>query len=140
MAGRLTIEMGHALPGFTVADLDSVRYRIPKMPRKKRRAEAHVPSESEADIVSNSAQPDEEKPTSAKARSFVARSRTGDYASDPELRERLPDDILQLYECHQWKHAGAIMATDFPDELNDIVSVLRQVKLKKSFMTLRGGG
>jgi hypothetical protein len=79
--------------------------------------------------------------TSAIARAnFIARSRTADYASDADLRGRLPDDILNSYECHQWKHAAAILATDFPKELADVVHVLRSVKLRKSFMTDRGGG
>jgi hypothetical protein len=32
------------------------------------------------------------------------------------------------------------MATDFPDELRDVIAVLREVKLKKAFMTEPGGG
>jgi hypothetical protein len=71
---------------------------------------------------------------------FIGRSRTGDYSSDADLRGRIPDDILDTYECHQWKHAGAILSTDFSAELGDIVHVLRTVKLKKSFMTDPGGG
>ena len=79
--------------------------------------------------------------TSAVARdNFVARSRIADYSSDAVLKGRLPDDILATYECHQWKHAAAILATDFPEELTDIVHVLRTVKLRKSFMTDPGGG
>jgi hypothetical protein len=110
------------------------------MPRK-RRPKSGDPPETEADVVSNP-EPEEEpeQATTPVARSFVARSRTGSYASDADLKGRLPDDILDLYECHQWKHAAAILATDFPDELNDIINVLREVKLRKSFMTGAGGG
>jgi hypothetical protein len=110
------------------------------MAKKKRRAKAHDLSETEADVVSNPAQSDGENATSATARSFVARSRTAGYASDPDLRGRLPDDILEMYECHQWKHAAAIMATDFGAELNDVIAVLREVKLRREFITDRGGG
>lgn len=81
-----------------------------------------------------------EKPETPAARNFVQRSRRGNYASDADLKGRLPDDIIETYECHQWKHAAAILAIDFPDELNDILSVLREVKLRKSFMTAPGGG
>lgn len=81
-----------------------------------------------------------EPTTTPAARNFVQRSRGGNYASDADLRGRLPDDILDTYECHQWKHAAAILATDFPEELNDIVHVLRSVRLRKSFITLPGGG
>jgi Restriction endonuclease BglII len=87
--------------------------------------------------VNNPSLPDENN--AAKA-NFIARSRTADYSSDEDLSGRLPTDILTNYECHQWKHAGAIMSTDFPDELADIVHVLRTVKLRKSYMTEPGGG
>jgi hypothetical protein len=85
--------------------------------------------------------PEAPEETSAVARAnFVARSRTADYSSDADLKGRLPGDILQSYECHQWKHAAAILGTDFPEEHNDIIHVLRTVKLRKSFMTDPGGG
>jgi len=71
---------------------------------------------------------------------FVARSRIGDYSSDIDLKNKLPDDILVNYECHQWKHAAAILSTDFPDELNDLIYVLRKVKLLKDYIISPGGG
>lgn len=83
---------------------------------------------------------DQVEANAAARANFIARSRTADYTSDIDLSGRLPDDILENYECHQWKHAAAILATDFPDELNDIVHVLRTVKLQKKFMTDPGGG
>lgn len=86
----------------------------------------------------NPQEPDETSP--AIRENFVKRSRSAKYESDDDLRGRLPDDILKAYECHQWKHAGAILATDFPNELKDIVSVLREVKLHKSFIIAGGGG
>src|SRR5437870_3239053 len=85
--------------------------------------------------------PETPEEASAVARdNFIHRSRTADYSSDADLKGRLPEDILKSYECHQWKHAAAILATDFPEELKDIVQVLRTVKLRKSFMTEKGGG
>lgn len=75
-----------------------------------------------------------------KRENFVARSALGDYRSDADLRGRIPDDILDSYECHQWKHAGAILATDFPRELEDIVEVLRSVRLRKRDIVVGGGG
>ena len=86
----------------------------------------------------NPQQPDETSP--AIRANFVKRSRSAKYDSDADLRGRLPDDILSLYECHQWKHAAAILATDFPNEAKDVVAVLREVRLRKSFMTEPGGG
>lgn len=86
----------------------------------------------------NPANPDHDAP--AIRENFVARSKSGDYSSDTDLERLLPKDILEQYECHQWKHAGAILHTDFPHELNDIMSVLRSVKLHKSFILDPGGG
>lgn len=83
---------------------------------------------------------DAEDAAPAVRENFVARSRSGAFESDEDLRGRLPKDILKNYECHQWKHAGAILFKDFPKELNDIVEVLREVKLKKSFIVAGGGG
>lgn len=108
---------------------------------KKRQAKPTDTPDSEADVVSNP-EPDagSEEAATPIARSFVARSRSASYASDPDLKGRLPDDVLEMYECHQWKHAAAILATDFPAELKDIIDVLRTVKLRRSFMTGPGGG
>ncbi len=30
------------------------------------------------------------------------------------LIDRLPDFIRESYECHEWKHASAILSQDFP--------------------------
>lgn len=92
-----------------------------------------------ADAPPDNSGPQPEETKEARA-NFIARSRTANYASDADLRGRVPDDILESYECHQWKHAGAILATDFPAELGDIVHVLRTVRLKKRFITEAGGG
>lgn len=83
---------------------------------------------------------DAEEAAPGSRASFVDRSRAGTFESDGDLRDRLPDDILDMYECHQWKHAAAILATDFPTELEDIVRVLRSVKLRKSHVVAGGGG
>ncbi len=85
-------------------------------------------------------EPEDDAETPASARNFVERSRTGDYSSDSDLYGRLPKDILDSYECHQWKHAAAILATDFKTELDDIINVLRVVKLRKSYVMVGGGG
>lgn len=51
----------------------------------------------------------------------------------------LPDLIRQNYEVHEWKHACAILKEDFPDEWNDILSVLTAFRLNKSWITNPGG-
>lgn len=52
--------------------------------------------------------------------------------------ELLPDVILQNYEVHEWKHASAILNSDFPNEWNDIISVLSDFRLRKSWITVGG--
>lgn len=55
------------------------------------------------------------------------------------LQERLPPFVAQHYECHEWKHASAILSQDFPQEWQDIIDVLSSFRLKKSWIT-KGGG
>jgi hypothetical protein len=52
----------------------------------------------------------------------------------------LPEYIRSNYEIHEWKHACAILNSDFPDEWNDIVEVLSDFTLKKSDVVAKGGG
>lgn len=54
-------------------------------------------------------------------------------------KELLPDFILENYEVHEWKHAYAILAVDFPEELADIVDLLSQFRFCKSWITEGGG-
>jgi len=53
--------------------------------------------------------------------------------------ELLPEFILKNYEVHEWKHASAILKSDFNDEWNDIIAVLTQFRFKKSWITVGGG-
>ena len=53
--------------------------------------------------------------------------------------ELLPQLILDNYEVREWKHACAILKNDFPNEWNDIVNLLSQFKLCKSWITVGGG-
>ena len=51
----------------------------------------------------------------------------------------LPEVLRRNYEVHEWKHACAILHEDFPDEWKDIVSLLVQFELRRSWITARGG-
>ena len=51
----------------------------------------------------------------------------------------LPPFVLNHYEVHEWRHACAILREDFPDEWNDIIAVTEQFRLRKSWITARGG-
>jgi len=50
-----------------------------------------------------------------------------------------PEDICELYEIHEWKHASAILKHDFPNEWDDLIAMLRDFRLKKSWITEPGG-
>ncbi len=54
-------------------------------------------------------------------------------------KQLLPEFVREKYEVHEWKHACAILKEDFPEEWNDILSVLKDFRLKKSWITNPGG-
>lgn len=51
----------------------------------------------------------------------------------------LPEFVRENYEIHEWKHACAILKEDFPNEWQDIISVLTAFRLQKSWITNPGG-
>jgi hypothetical protein len=51
----------------------------------------------------------------------------------------LPPFILSNYEVHEWKHACAIMANDFPGEWRDLLQLLEQFRIRKSWINIGGG-
>ena len=51
----------------------------------------------------------------------------------------VPCDILDSYEIHEWRHAWAILATDFPDEFSDLITTLREFRLLSSQIIVGGG-
>src|SRR5271170_7815861 len=51
----------------------------------------------------------------------------------------LPAFIRNNYEVHEWKHACAILAQDFPREWQDICDVLSAFRLRRSWITVGGG-
>lgn len=53
--------------------------------------------------------------------------------------ELLPDFVRENYEVHEWKHACAILKEDFSDEWDDILSVLTNFRLNKSWIKNPGG-
>jgi hypothetical protein len=50
-----------------------------------------------------------------------------------------PDFIKQNYEIHEWKHATTILQGDFKDEWNDLINLLQDFRLQKSWITIGGG-
>jgi hypothetical protein len=53
--------------------------------------------------------------------------------------ELLTESIRNNYEVYEWKHACAILANDFPDEWADLIALLEQFELCKSWITEPGG-
>lgn len=53
--------------------------------------------------------------------------------------EQFPESIRNTYEMHEWRHASAVLATDFPDEFANLVKVLSEFKLNSSFIVVGGG-
>lgn len=53
--------------------------------------------------------------------------------------ERLPAFVREHYEVHEWKHACAILETDFPSEWQDICEVLATFRLMRSWINVGGG-
>lgn len=53
--------------------------------------------------------------------------------------ENLPQEILDLYDIHEYRHSVAILQTDFPNEYRDIIEMLLAFKLKKCDILSAGG-
>lgn len=52
---------------------------------------------------------------------------------------KLPNNIIEKYEVHEFRHAIAILQHDFENEYNDIINVLNSFSLKKSAILTPGG-
>jgi hypothetical protein len=55
------------------------------------------------------------------------------------LQSRLPRFVVDNYECHEWRHASAILTQDFPSEWQDLTDLLTRFRLRKSWITSGGG-
>lgn len=54
--------------------------------------------------------------------------------------ELIPKKLHDYYEIHEWRHACAVLSSDYPSEWRDILDVLANFTLKKSAITVGGGG
>lgn len=68
-------------------------------------------------------------------------SLTSDTNADPstETTKYISRDILEKYEVYSYRHAAAILATSYPNELNEIEDALRQFSLTKKEIGTPGG-
>jgi len=53
--------------------------------------------------------------------------------------EILPPFIRDHYECHEWRHACAILKQDFPKELAELIDVMERFRLKRTMIKNPGG-
>jgi hypothetical protein len=53
--------------------------------------------------------------------------------------ELLPAFIRENYEVHEWRHATAVLASDFPAELEQLVDVLTRFRWYRSWVKAKGG-
>ena len=51
----------------------------------------------------------------------------------------IPNDLKKLYEIHDYRHAAAILACEFPVECSEIFGVLRSFRFNEAQL-LKGGG
>jgi Restriction endonuclease BglII len=51
-----------------------------------------------------------------------------------------PEEFKVKYEIREWGHALAILASDFPEQLQDIIDILIKFELRKSSIIASGGG
>lgn len=51
----------------------------------------------------------------------------------------VPNFILDHYEVHEWRHAIAVIANDFPAEWQDILDFLNNFRLYETDFTIPGG-
>jgi len=51
----------------------------------------------------------------------------------------VPAQLRELYEVHEWRHASAILAQDFPREWQETIDVLSGFVLKRSDIVTAGG-
>ncbi len=53
--------------------------------------------------------------------------------------QHIPQDIREMYEVYDFKHAAAIFAVEFPEEFNDLMEALRAFRINVDHITAKGG-
>lgn len=54
-------------------------------------------------------------------------------------KDHIPDDISDLYEIYDFKHAAAILATEFKEEFQEVCSALRDFRFTEEDIVISGG-
>ena len=55
------------------------------------------------------------------------------------LHKQIPSDLRELYEVHDYRHAAAILACEFPNECKEVCEVLRTFRFTTEQVTKPGG-
>ena len=55
------------------------------------------------------------------------------------ILDYIPSDIADFYEIHDYHHAAAILAKEYPEEFTDICRALREFRLTEADITKPGG-
>lgn len=53
--------------------------------------------------------------------------------------DQIPQTIMDKFEVHEWKHAIAILESDFPNEWNELVAMLNELVIPLEWVTEPGG-
>jgi hypothetical protein len=54
--------------------------------------------------------------------------------------EKVPESILQRYRLKEYRHASGVLQSDFADQWMDIIDCLGAFTLRRSWITVGGGG
>ena len=55
------------------------------------------------------------------------------------LTDYIPDDIMELYEVHNYRHAAEVLATGCWEEFEELVGALRKFRLATTDILAKGG-
>jgi len=55
------------------------------------------------------------------------------------LTDYIPDDIMELYEVHNYRHAAEVLATGCREEFEELVGALRKFRLATTDILAKGG-
>ena len=61
------------------------------------------------------------------------------YASPMAWQNYIPEDIAALYEVHEYHHAAAVIANEFPEQFAELMAALRQFCITTVNITTAGG-
>lgn len=54
-------------------------------------------------------------------------------------QDYIPQDVRELYEVHDFHHAAAVLANEFPSEFAEVILALRQFRITTTDITTSGG-